>query len=58
MPLSDGPTARRLIDLFEMVQRHTLETTAAATSTAVTELTSLQRQVLRLLRLPANTYAG
>ena len=50
------PTARRVIDLFESVQRHTLETTAGETTTAVTELTPLQRQVLRLLGVPANAY--
>ena len=50
------PTARRVIDLFEPVQRHTLATTAGETTTAVTELTPLQRQVLRLLGVPASAY--
>ena len=50
------PTARRVIDLFESVQRHTLETTAGETTTAVTELTPLQRQVLRLLGVPVSAY--
>jgi transposase len=52
------PTARRVIDLFALVQRHVLETTVGATTAAVTELTLVQRQVLRLLRLPANAYDG
>lgn len=52
------PTARRVLDLFERVQRHTLETTVGPTPTTVTELTSVQRQVLRLLRLPAHAYGG
>lgn len=50
------PTARRVIDLFESVQRHTLETSAGETTTAVTELTPLQRQVLRLLGVPVSAY--
>jgi transposase len=52
------PTARRVIDLFDPVQRHTLETAAGATTTAVTQRTSVQSQVLRLLRLPTNVYGG
>jgi len=52
------PTARRLIDVFEPVQRHTLETQAGVATTAVTELTALQRQVLRLLQLPTTTYGA
>lgn len=50
------PTARRVIDLFAPVQRHVLETTAGPTPTAVTQRTSVQSQVLRLLGLPANAY--
>jgi transposase len=52
------PTARRVIDLFEPVQRHVLETTVGATTTAVTMRTSAQNQVLRLLRLPTNSYGA
>jgi hypothetical protein len=51
------PTARRVMDLFEDVQRHEL---AAGSQTAVvyrTELTHLQRQILRLLRMP-KAYSG
>jgi transposase len=56
------PTARRVIDLFEPVQRHVLETAAGTTTaviqTAVTQRTAVQNQVLRLLGLPANAYGG
>ena len=46
------PTARRIIDLFENVQRH--ELTAANHTGAIftTELTRVQRQVLRLMGIP------
>ncbi len=52
------PTARRVFDLFAPVQQHTLETTEGTTTTVVTDLTDVQRQVLRLLGIPAHTYAG
>jgi transposase len=51
------PTARRVMDLFEDVQRHEL---AAEAQTAVvyrTELTRLQRQILRLLGM-SKAYSG
>ena len=50
------PTARRLIDLFEPIQRHTLHQGETETS-LVTELSSLQRKLLRLLSLPATIFA-
>jgi transposase len=50
------PTARRVIDLFAPIQQHALETTVGATTTAVTERTDVQNQVLRLLRLPTTAY--
>ena len=43
------PTARKLIDLFEDVQRHTLRTPAGPPVVFTTELTRLQRTVLGLL---------
>lgn len=43
------PTARKLIDLFEDVQRHTLTSSAGPPVVFTTELTGLQRKVLRLL---------
>jgi transposase len=52
------PTARRVLDLFEPIQRHTLETTMGAPLTAVTERTAVQNQVLGLLGLPTNSYGS
>jgi transposase len=43
------PTARRVIDLFEDVQQHTLTSGENPAMTFTTELTRLQRRVLRLL---------
>ena len=52
------PTTRRVIDLFEPVQRHVLETSVGPTTTAVTKLTAVQNQVVRLLGLSSNAYSG
>jgi hypothetical protein len=46
------PTARKLIDLFEDVQRHTLKSPRGLPVVFTTELTRLQRKVLRLLGMP------
>ncbi len=46
------PTARRVIDLFDDVQRHTLRSREGPAMTFTTELTRLQRRVLRLLDIP------
>jgi transposase len=43
------PTARRVIDLFEDVQRHTLVPDVGSPVEFTTELTRLQREILRLL---------
>ena len=43
------PTARRVIDLFEDVQRHTLTAGKKPPVVFTTELTRLQRKILRLL---------
>ena len=51
------PTTRKLIDLFESVQRHTLTVPGRDTTTFVTELTPLQRRILKLLRIPASRYS-
>ena len=50
------PTARRVIDLFESVQRHTLEHRQHPAEVLVTELTRLQRKLLKLLGLSAKDY--
>jgi transposase len=46
------PTARRVIDLFEEVQRHELMAADQPPVSFTTELTPLQRKVLRLLSMP------
>jgi transposase len=50
------PTTRKLIDLFEPVQRHTLTVRGQDPTTFITELTPLQRRILKLLGLAVNTY--
>jgi transposase len=51
------PTARRVIDLFEDVQRHELVTSRAPAVFFTTDLTRLQRKILRLLGMP-KAYGG
>ena len=51
------PTARRLIDLFEDVQRHELAERGRTAVVFTTELTRLQRRILRLLGMP-KVYSG
>jgi transposase len=46
------PTARRLIDLFDQVQRHILQVGRRAPVVFTTELSRLQRRLLRLLGMP------
>ncbi|MBV8487019.1 MAG: IS1634 family transposase [Planctomycetaceae bacterium] len=46
------PTARKVIDLYEDVQRHTLRSAKRPPEVFSTELTRLQRKVLRLLGMP------
>lgn len=52
------PTARRLLDLFAQIQRHTLHHRQEESRTAVTELSRVQRKLLRLLGLPAKSYTA
>ena len=47
------PTSRRVIDLFEDVQRHTLLDGEGPPVVFTTELTRLQHTILRLLGMPA-----
>jgi hypothetical protein len=49
-------TARRLIDLFESVQRHMLTQGNRPPELTVTELSHLHRKLLNLLALPAANY--
>jgi transposase len=52
-----APTAAKVIELFEHVQRHELQSTGQETATCfVTELTRVQKQVLRLLKVQASEY--
>ena len=50
------PTARRLIDLFEPLQRHTLENPADEPIVLSPELSPIHTQLLRLLGVPAALY--
>ncbi len=51
------PTARRMIDLFEDVQRHEWVSEGRTAVVFRTELTGLQRKILRLLGMP-KAYSG
>ncbi|MGH9619262.1 MAG: IS1634 family transposase [Bryobacteraceae bacterium] len=50
------PTAHRLIELFEPVQRHVLQIGDGEPQIMITELTPVQRQVIELLGLSPDTY--
>ena len=50
------PTARKLLDLFEPVQRHELTMAQAPPERLITELSPLQRKILSLLEIPAVSY--
>jgi transposase len=50
------PTTRDVIDLFEAVQRHILVHPKHSAEILVTELTRLQRKLLKLLGLPTKDY--
>jgi transposase len=50
---SRRPTARKVIDLYEDVQCHTLKAGKRPPEVFHTELTRLQRRILRLLAIPA-----
>jgi transposase len=51
-----APTTRRLIDVFEPIQRHVLSA-AGKSQTFTTELSPLQCQILKLLDIPTQDYA-
>jgi transposase len=50
------PTARRVLDLFESIQRHTLIHGKQPAEMLVTDLTRAQRRLLTLLNLPPKHY--
>jgi transposase len=52
------PTARRVLDLFESVQRHVFHPLQGEPMTLTTELSPLQRKLLRLLGIPTAIYDG
>ncbi len=52
------PTARRVIDLFDDIHRHTLHSSKRTPTVFVTELTDLQRRILKLLGIPTTDYRG
>jgi transposase len=52
------PTARRVIDLFDDIHRHTLREGSQTPTVFITELSVLQRRILKLLGVPATEYRG
>ena len=50
------PTARRVLDLFETIQRHTLTHDKRSGDVMVTDLTRVQRRLLTLLGSPPKNY--
>jgi len=50
------PTARRVLDLFEPIQRHTFTHGKHRAEVLITELTHVQRRLLNLLGLPPKHY--
>ena len=50
------PTTRKVIDLFEGIQRHELKQTGYDVEVIVTELSPLQKQILKLLGIPEKSY--
>ncbi len=50
------PTTRKLLDLFQGVQRHVLTLPNGRQQVLLTQLSPLQRQILKLLRLSHATY--
>ncbi len=50
------PCTRRILDLFENIQRHELTGADLEPQTMTTELSAIQREVLSLLDVPARSY--
>jgi transposase len=50
------PTTRRLVDLFEGIQRHTLLSAKRRPTAFVTDLSRVQRRILKLLDVPRTNY--
>lgn len=52
------PTTRRTLDVFENIQRHTIQRPGAVAESLVTDLSSLQRQLLTLLNVSPKNYGA
>ena len=50
------PTTRKILDAFEGVQRHELSISGQETEVMVTELSPLQKRILKLLGIPSKGY--
>lgn len=50
------PTARKVLDLFESIQRHELTIATKPCERLITDLSPLQRKILSLLEIPAASY--
>ena len=50
------PTTRKLLDLFDGVQRHALILSGREPELMVTQLSPLQKQILRLLGISEKSY--
>jgi transposase len=51
-----APSTRRIIDLFENIQRHELVQKGMSTKILVTDLTPMQKKVLKLLNMTMHHY--
>ena len=54
----DAPTTERILDLFEPLQRHRLYENERLRETFEPDLSAIQRQILRLLRIPPAAFEG
>jgi transposase len=52
------PTTRRMLDVFENIQRHSIQRRNAVAESLVTELSPLQRQLLALLNVSPKNYGA
>lgn len=52
------PTTRRTLDVFENIQRHTIQRRNSAAESLVTELSPLQRRLLTLLKVSPKNYGA
>jgi transposase len=50
------PTTRKVLDLFEGVQRHELSIPGQEKEVMVTELSDRQKHILKLMGIPSNSY--